>query len=225
MFRTKANVPEFYVNHSRDFQLLCNLKDVVFNGVKYNIDSIRHTANTTEMNNKLLHLLKSKVGFFSDFDIPEDQLRIILAAFPYLIKNKGSIKGIKYAIYTWFRLTRSSGQLMSIITDNTDYTITINVNTYPKDLDILNELLRYIIPTGYLINYNFGQNYSFEDVFDFTDRISVATMPKKLNNRIQTEEIYDYDPLLSRVIGSVGLTQIATKSDLNIQEANTQEGT
>ena len=224
MFRTKDNVPEFYVNHSRDFQLLCNLKDVVFNGVKYNIDSIRHTANTMEMNNKLLHLLKSKVGFFSDFDIPEDQLRIILAAFPYIIKNKGSIKGIKYAIYTWFRLTRSSGQLMSIITDNTNYTITININTYPKDLDILNELLRYIIPTGYLINYNFGQNYSFEDIFDFTENISTIVSEYKTSGRVQTKNNYD-TPLKNRLIGSVGLTQIATKSDLNIQEANTQEGT
>ena len=50
LFRTQDNVPEIYVNESRDFQLLCRLKDVMINGVKYAIDSINHTSNTLEMN-------------------------------------------------------------------------------------------------------------------------------------------------------------------------------
>ena len=54
MFRTQNNVPEIYVNGSRDFQLLCRLKDAMFGGVKYNIDSLKHTSNTMEMNNILL---------------------------------------------------------------------------------------------------------------------------------------------------------------------------
>ena len=92
MFRTAENVPEIYVNESRDFQVFARVKDASFNAVKYAIDSIRHTSNTLEMNSSLLPLLKSKVGFFESDQLTEDQLRYLLAGFPALLRNKGHVR-------------------------------------------------------------------------------------------------------------------------------------
>ena len=66
LFRTQENVPEIYVNKSRDFQILCRLKDVSFNSTKYLIDSLRHTPNTIEINETLLAALINN-SFFLEY--------------------------------------------------------------------------------------------------------------------------------------------------------------
>lgn len=213
MFRTQNNVPEIYVNESRDFQLLCRLKDAMFGGVKYNIDSLKHTSNTMEMNNVLLPLLKSKVGFFSDDTLTEDQLRTLLNAFPTLIKHKGSKKAIYETIYAWFRLHQISGKLISIDVDNTRYKITLNINSMEADTSLLDTIFEYIIPSAYEVEYRFATDYRLGDNFVFDDNVDIVTVSNKTNSRIQTKAAYD-DAIANRLIGSVGLAEIATKEDL-----------
>lgn len=214
MFRTQNNVPEIYVNGSRDFQLLCRLKDAMFGGVKYNIDSLKHTSNTMEMNNVLLPLLKSKVGFFSDDTLTEDQLRILLNAFPTLIKHKGSKKAIYETIHAWFRLHQISGKLISIDVDNIRYKITLNINSLEADTSLLDTIFEYIIPSAYEVEYRFATDYALGDNFVFDDNIDIITISNKTNSRIQTKDAYGDNAIANRLVGSVGLTEIATKEDL-----------
>lgn len=213
MFRTQNNVPEIYVNESRDFQLLCRLKDAMFGGVKYNIDSLKHTSNTMEMNNVLLPLLKSKVGFFSDDTLTEDQLRILLNAFPTLIKHKGSKKAIYETIHAWFRLHQISGKLISIDIDNIRYKITLNINSLEADTSLLDTIFEYIIPSAYEVEYRFATDYGLGDNFVFDDNIDIMTVSNKTNSRIQTKPEYN-DTIANRLVGSVGLAEVATKGDL-----------
>ena len=104
VWRTQYNVPEVYPNESRDFQLLGRLLDCVANGTKFNIDAIRNLSNAEDIMGSLLPLLQSKLGFFSQENFTDDELREILMAFPYLIKYKGSKKSIDGALNLFVRL-------------------------------------------------------------------------------------------------------------------------
>ncbi|MBO5712100.1 MAG: hypothetical protein J6R47_04610 [Acholeplasmatales bacterium] len=212
LFRTQNNVPEIYVNKSRDFQLLGRLKDVVFGGVKYTIDSLNHTSNTMEMNATLLPLLKSKVGFFEYEELTEDELRYLLAGFPDLIKYKGSRKAIKKAIYLWFRVNRMDGKLVSIDINNEDYTIYININAKETDTKLLDEIFKYILPTGYRVEYRFASDNIFYNDYDFDQSYVGINVHNKINSNIRT--LGRENDLQERLLGSVGLTEIATKEEL-----------
>lgn len=103
VFRAQNNVPEVYVEHSRDFQLMCRLLDVVVNDIKFDIDSITEIINTKYCNNRLLSLLATRVGFLSDLSMDDESLRYVVKAFSYLVRHKGTITGIKDAIYVFLR--------------------------------------------------------------------------------------------------------------------------
>ncbi len=60
LIRLQNMVPEVYPNNSRDFQLFCRLYDCVFNGNKFDIDSILDICDTEYIDSKLLRLLQSK---------------------------------------------------------------------------------------------------------------------------------------------------------------------
>lgn len=193
MFRTQENIPEVYVNTSRDFQLLCRINDAIQGATKYTIDSLRHLSNTLEMNSTLLPLLKSKVGFFKTENLSEDQLRYLLTGFPYLIKYKGSKKAIYSAIYLWFRVNRIGAALISVDIDNDNYTIDININTIPQDTALLDNLLSYLIPTGYIINYNFATAVNKTSRFNLVNSYEGAVITKRSNSQIRTDDVSHVD--------------------------------
>ena len=112
-------VPYVYPNQSRDFQIFLRYYNYIFNGVKHDIDQIKDVVDTEECNNKILYLLQSKVGFFSNAKLTDDELRHAISAFPYIIRNKGSRKAISQAINVFCK-TYKIDQGYKIIVYNKD---------------------------------------------------------------------------------------------------------
>ena len=103
LIRMQNNVPETYINQSRDFQLLCRMYDVVMNGVKFNIDNVGTITDDKYIQSKLLGLLQTKVGYFESA-VTDDNLRYLLTSFPYIMKNKGSLKSIEQLINVYLKM-------------------------------------------------------------------------------------------------------------------------
>ena len=80
-FRLRNNVPDVYVKQSRDFQLMCDLFDIINNGIKFDIDTIIDLSDTTLCRESMLPYLQSKLGLDLSKEIPNDILRIILNSF------------------------------------------------------------------------------------------------------------------------------------------------
>lgn len=213
MFRTQEHVPEIYVNKSRDFQLLCRAYDIVFGGMKYNIDSLRHSSNTVEMNNVLLPLLKSKLGFFSIDSLPEEQLRILLAAFPTIVRDKGSKSSIIEAVNAWFKINQMVGELVNVDIDSEAFKITLYIDSKSIDTRLLDEIFAYILPTGYEIEYKFASGLKLATNIEFDQDIKIVTISNKLNSRIRRVDEYLTEDASTRLINNVGLTQIASPGD------------
>lgn len=162
MFRLQNNVPEIYVSESRDFQLFCRLVDFLVNATKYNIDSITDVLDTTKINDNILSLLATKLGFFPKYHYDSNTLRYMLAAFPYMMKYKGTKKAIEIAVTTILKSEANTEiPVINVINvdDAGDLTYKIEIYTLTKKLEsrlALEELLTYVIPTGYILDITYG---------------------------------------------------------------------
>lgn len=103
-FRLSEHTPDVYSRKSRDFQLFCAIFDCLFGQLKYDIDSIRDVTDTSQCNERLLPLLQTKLGFFTNAKIQGEDLRLILKAFPLIVHNKGSLTGIQYAVQVYLKI-------------------------------------------------------------------------------------------------------------------------
>lgn len=154
-------VPDVYVNESRDFQLIARAYDCILNGVKFDIDSMERITDTQSCSNLILQLLQSKLGFFTNIDITDEDLRYVLDAFPTLIRWKGTIKAIKEAVNVFLKINHmKTGCFIQIINkatvpDESDYTIKIGIESDVRDTSILTEIFKYILPPGYELYYFF----------------------------------------------------------------------
>ena len=203
LIRLQNMVPEVYPNNSRDFQLFCRLYDCVFNGNKFDIDSILDICDTEYIDSKLLRLLQSKLGFLTDADISDDELRYILKAFPYMVKWKGSKKAIEQAVYVFLKLNHIKTNVRVTVSNNTlaegTYSVEIGMETAYRDTTILTEMLRYLMPTGYKISYLFYHLLSYKNgfiddsVIGVKNAVKVSFVVNSMNSSVRRDFVWVED--------------------------------
>lgn len=213
MFRIQDKTPEVYTNTSRDFQLIGRLYDCIINGIKFDVDSMLDIINTDNIDSKLLKLLQTKLGFFTSKDITDDDLRYILEAFPIIIKNKGSLKGIEQAVSVFLKLNHIKSNVKIEVFNNTSvhpYVIQIYLNMPYTDTFILDEILKYILPTGYVISYDFYNDIgSFDTYVESKIGANLIILKDSVSSLIRGNYIAYRNTIEDNLIGSIGETQLA----------------
>jgi hypothetical protein len=198
-------------------QLLSRLKDVAIGATRYSIDSISTISNTLEIDASLLPLLKMKIGFFNNADLNEEQLRYLLAGFPDLIRNKGSQKAIKKAIYLWFRLNREHGRIINIAIDNTRHIIDITMDAKAVNTTLLDILFEYLLPSGYIITYTFAAEHNYVNNDKFNQNIKIEVIDDRSNSKIKSiADMKRTDGKAeSELVSNIGLTRILTADSID----------
>lgn len=163
IFRIKDYVPEVYVAESRDFQIFTRVFDLIQNSCKYDIDSILNIIDSDTIPTEYVEHLKSKVGFYTNNVYEETQIKFVLSAFPHMVRYKGSKLGIVRCVNTFLKLSGIRGT-PEISVDNDNYSIKIGLDTNRIDTTLLEDMLRYIIPTGYSIDLYFFDRSKFDDI-------------------------------------------------------------
>lgn len=161
--KMQDNVPETYINQSRDFQLLCRLYDVVMNGVKFNIDAVGSITDNEKIQSNLLSLLQTKVGFFEKY-ATDDNLRYILDAFPYIMKNKGSLKAVEQTLNVYLKMNHINTPVQIFANTNNRTVQIIVKSSVVLDTKLINDVMNYILPTGYTVEYHFVVDMSTSPV-------------------------------------------------------------
>ena len=95
MIKTQRQVPEYYYNESRDFQLLGRIFEAVFNHSKTGADTIGITPLSSNYDESLLDLVTKTIGFESKrkYDVPN--LLALVNSFKSILKIKGTKKSIE----------------------------------------------------------------------------------------------------------------------------------
>lgn len=154
MFRLQNNVPEVYVEMSRDFQIFLRVYDSIINSSKYYIDSMMGVNSAKECPRELSILLAHKVGFFTSNDTDLDVVSKISEVFPIIIRNKGSYTAIKYCVTLFQRVSLLVDVSVQIDIDNYNKSIIVSFSKDVYQNRLLFELMSYVLPTGYKIEYH-----------------------------------------------------------------------
>ena len=221
MIRLQDKTPEVYCSESRDFQLFCRLYDCAVNGIKFDIDTIPDILDAMTCRSSMLQLLQTKVGFFTNKQLTDDALRYVLTAFPMMVKNKGSLKAVQQAVNVFFKVNgiRSEVQIWSVseptqIYDTwvDDHTIIIGINSTIKDVSLLEEIFRYILPTGF--GYYF---YFYNQVDEITSylqehKATLLFTSDNINSQVRAiKDIYDgNDDAINRLLNGIDTMGIAS---------------
>ncbi len=145
--RLQDNTPEIYYNHSRDFQFIGRLYDIVLNSVKTDIDTIKYLRLGLNSNEQLLNLLAMTLGFKAKHNYNNKQLEAICSVLPSILKNKGNNTALYLAINAI--LNAEGVNDYSELSFNYDtMTLTAYVPETIGDLTLLEDLTDYIIPAG-----------------------------------------------------------------------------
>lgn len=179
MFRVEQNVPDVYVQESRDFQLLSKLYDLVFQSSRFSIDSMRVLSDTMHCNESVLPLISTKVGFFTDSNLTDNSHRKILSAFPYIIKYKGSMKGLKLIVNLLGSILNTKIFVEQPLLDDLTVDrnrVLISFDKYAPDYQILEDILYYMRPTGCLIDYSIKTDIQTKTNFVLSaDNVKITT--------------------------------------------------
>lgn len=146
MIRLQDLTPEVYYRQSRDFQFIGRLYDIVLNYSKTNAANLYQLPIGDNMNEQLLNLLALTLGFKTTKNYNSKQLLAICSVLPEIMRNKGSLNALIIAANA---LLTAEG-----IDQALDYTIepkqsiTLYVSQQLTDLNLLKDLLDYILPAG-----------------------------------------------------------------------------
>lgn len=233
IIRVENNVPETYCNRSRDFQLLCRLFTCVVNDTKFNIDTMLELINSHLCRADILQLLQTKLGFFSDKYITDEELRLVLEAFPIIVKNKGSLKSIKQAVNVFLKCKKINTSVQVIYTTketiiqgiNVDaHSLVIGIESYLQDITILKEIFKYILPVGIGYYFYFYSSSQLDLNLVFKDSVKLFVISNSVNSVLRTEAIgFDYSSQesypsnnFSPVVNSIDTIQVIS-SDSKFQ--------
>lgn len=176
MFKSVNSVPEVYVNKSRDFQLLCRLLDSVVGYTHVNVDKILNSINPLLCEERVLPLLATRVGFFYDEYIPANVLRSILSVYPYIKKNKGTIRAIRAAVTAVLRSVSDTTYVDIVLGDDEDsHLITIYSDGTVENVSYLKIVLRNVVPSGYNVKFvlNINEYPDRHSDIEFKDVITI----------------------------------------------------
>ena len=225
MFRLENNVPEVYVNESRDFQLFCRLYDVCFTSVKQSIDSLQFLTDTKQCSHQVLELLKSKVGLFTTAAVNDTELRYLLQAFPTIIRYKGSKRGVELLMTLYTHMY--SGVTMPSIEYLDNHMVRLIFKTPPQNDRLLLELLDMILPTGYIVTYYVGRNVKFPDKERNIEGTKIGPNDVLLLNTLsngndednltfspETQDVSNIDSTIgTSIVGIANIANIPTEDD------------
>lgn len=230
VFRTQNKVPAVYCDQSRDFQLLCRLYDAVFNSVKFDIDSMEKITDTSDCRSDILPLLSTKLGFFTRTDIETSHYRYILNGFPYLIRNKGSIASIRYAMNLFLKMHHIVTDISVWYTEEgttvnhtkvNDHTIIIGIEAALKNTYILEEIFKYILPIGYGFYIYFYNSIEEIDSYINKDEAVLIFVSDNINAQVRSNNIEidatkrtTVNDYYNRLIGAVDTVSIDTISSV-----------
>ena len=145
MILLKDYTPEVYYQQSRDFQFIGRLFDLVLNSLKTNADMIYDVPASDAAGSKLIDLLALTLCFKATHEYNIKQLINVCSILSVILRNKGSLKAIELVCSA---ILNAEGITLPYAVIKNGYTVQIYMPQSVSDLNLLKDLLDYILPAG-----------------------------------------------------------------------------
>lgn len=181
MIKTRDLIPNIYYDNSRDFQVLGRIYDVVYNYVKTNIDLMTNLPLNKSSDLSMINLVLTSLGFSRKHEYNAEDLKKICLVFVELLKLKGTKRAVELAIATLMNAQNLDIDFEVIDSYKTigdarvkQYQFDIYIPQELKDIELLDDILDYILPSGYLYRY-YLSNYSKQNILKIGVNESIDT--------------------------------------------------
>ena len=136
MIKTQNNVPEYYYNESRDFQLIGRIFEGVFNASKTATDTIVNTPLSSNFDSSLLDLVTKTVGFESKhkYDVPN--LVALVNSFKSILRIKGTKKSIEDCVRVLLKAQNINEEFEVLVDSSTSVSVSYTHLTLPTILRV-----------------------------------------------------------------------------------------
>lgn len=201
---TKSYVPESYID-SRDYRVFLRQLGMLVSVFKFNIDQFPSLYNADNCPEHMLPLLASMVGYTYKDTRSVSSNRKIIKEFPYLLRNRGSVKGIKAAVI----LSINTNPDVTHYYSEESIIVDVNVeegyiNVYYPRVDVIDwDLIEVVRPVGMAINLFPSDMSAVFETLQIRDKVKVVNRNK----------IYDDASMDSTVGYSVNTNVIERESD------------
>lgn len=153
--------PREYSSQSRDYQVIARLYTALFNYVKTYIDNM--SVWDTNIDNRLTSLRASTLNFEPDHAWDLDDLEAITTCFKYLMRNKGTVKALEYCVDILLRIENIVGESIDEVVTMSNYNVTIRVPDDLFTLGIVEDLVKYLLPSGLTYTIIKYKSYNLSD--------------------------------------------------------------
>lgn len=176
MIKLQDLTPQVYYNQSRDFQFIGRLYDLVLNYLKTNSDNLYNLPLSDNTNEQTLSLLATTLGFKMRRNYDSKQLVAVCSVLPKVLKYKGSLKSVLIAAQAILNANGISQKLIYDIEEN-NTKLVLYVSSYLTNLNLLYDLLDYILPAGMSFNIIQGLvlTYDFATTLGIESNVTVET--------------------------------------------------
>lgn len=156
MIKTENIVPSNYYTRSRDFQLLGRVLDIVFNSSKGYSDMVQYDTICSNTDYRLLDLIAKAVGFEVKRKYDVHDLFVLCSTFKSIIRKKGTVSAVEDCVRVLLKAQNINKPFQVIdldayIDSNTKaYELEILVPEELTDIALLEDMLEYVLPAGYI---------------------------------------------------------------------------
>lgn len=196
--------PSIYSKESRDFQLLSRLFDSVFNYSKVLADSIENMPLSRNADERFLDLTARTLGFESKHEYNTNNLLALCNSFKKIVAQKGTKKSIEDAV-SMLLSSQNIKELFIVDTTTEKYVVKIFIPKALTDVILLEDVMSYILPAGYvyeIYSRDLGQS-------EVEDRFTAMSSQVKIEGTSQQlSRLHSY-------IGSSLVTDITTQGDVD----------
>lgn len=151
-------VPEVYYKESRDFSYIGRLFEIVCNYMKTQADLVGVPLQSEYINADLIELAAKTVGFETKHTYINKDLLALVNNFADIVKEKGSIASVEKAVRLLSRCHNLKISSLGAVTINKEdpYKLNILLPYGTSDVVLLEDLLNYILPAGWLYEIEYG---------------------------------------------------------------------
>lgn len=214
MFKTKESTPRYYTNTSRDFQLLGHLLDCVVSNVRQGVEGITNVPFNKNVDTSLLSLTQTTLGLNLTHKYSSSSLLSICSNLKHILSLKGSKQSIEECVKTLLN-SQNLKEEYNVYVNNNDYSITIRVPKSTQELNLLEDLLNYVVPAGYTYSIIKSKLENSDLKTNLVERGSVTSSRYTSYN---LHKYSTYDPLMSNYnfdnMSEVGMTTVVSANDL-----------
>ena len=228
MFKTRESTPRYYTNTSRDFQLLGHLLDCVVANVRQGVEGISNLSLDKNIDDNLVNLTQTTLGLPLTKNYSSKSLLSICKEFKYILKLKGSQKAVKECVKTLLNAQNINDEY-TVEFSSSDCYIEIRIPEATQDVELLANLLNYVIPAGftYSVIKSKVENTAYNTKISESGVVtSTSYTSRKLSSYSEDDQfIKQYKYNITSKISEVGMTTTTSAKEFesNISTTSLEE--